>query len=177
MLPGCRSRTPISGLCSRLRILYLWDSSLTYTSCDCFANSQFHGDCLSAYQILWLFWFCDYFPLFPNTEANNAFLFSKFPMKYLAYCGGINEWRPFSKQSEDSSDASSDLKRSSHYNGNGIYRASSIRKAAADVERNGSFRGSFRDFIQKKKFFILTSDSDNGVFCFIEFICRLKVCF
>ena len=43
------------------------------------------------------------------------------------------------EQSEESSDASSDLKRPT-YNGSGMYRAGSVvRKSSADVERNGRY--------------------------------------
>ena len=66
---------------------------------------------------------------------------------------------PPTKQSEESSDASSDLKRPT-YNGGGMYRAGSVvRKSSADLEKNGSFRGSFRK--KKKKESAVTLSNPN----------------
>ena len=65
------------------------------------------------------------------------------------------------QQSEESSDASSDLKRPTYNGGgSGMYRAGSVvRKSSADVERNGSFRGSFRK--KKKKESAVTLSNPN----------------
>ena len=68
---------------------------------------------------------------------------------------------PPTKQSEESSDASSDLKRPTYNGGgSGMYRAGSVvRKSSADVEKNGSFRGSFRK--KKKKESAVTLSNPN----------------
>ena len=58
---------------------------------------------------------------------------------------------PPTKQSEESSDASSDLKRPT-YNGSGMYRAGSVvRKSSADVERNGRYGLNCRNYLHIKK--------------------------
>ena len=63
-------------------------------------------------------------------------------------------------KSEESSDASSDLKRPTYNGGGGMYRAGSVvRKSSADVEKNGSFRGSFRK--KKKKESAVTLSNPN----------------